>query len=296
MPVALPDILSSDADYVYMRSQKFNEEGKRVEIDPLSSTSYKQLMNEAEKPELDQMFDDPNILQSTFKNYYHLFLDSITSEQKGKHLFAPYGFLDDSWFHRSYWVYGKYYVGGWNGYYLPGKYMPAGRIMVHDEENVYSFGRKPQYYRWTTPMEYQLFSVPMSVKVDTTLNQASARGGIEQIGAEAMPYSWNRNIPVLVRGMVLANNTLFISGPPDLVNEEDAQNHYADSNIQAKLKKQKKALQGKEGGLLWAVNRESGAVKAKYRIDSPPVWDGLIAADNKLFMATMDGNVICWGE
>jgi outer membrane protein assembly factor BamB len=296
MPVALPDILSSDADYVYMRSQKFNEEGKRVEIDPLSSTSYKQLMNEAEKPELDQMFDDPNILQSTFKNYYHLFLDSITSEQKGKHLFAPYGFLDDSWFHRSYWVYGKYYVGGWNGYYLPGKYMPAGRIMVHDEENVYSFGRKPQYYRWTTPMEYQLFSVPMSVKVDTTLNQASARGGIEQIGAEAMRYSWNRNIPVLVRGMVLANNTLFISGPPDLVNEEDAQNHYADSNIQAKLKKQKKALQGKEGGLLWAVNRESGAVKAKYRIDSPPVWDGLIAADNKLFMATMDGNVICWGE
>jgi outer membrane protein assembly factor BamB len=296
MPVALPDVLSTDGEYVYMRSQKFNNKGKRVEIDPLSDQSYKHLMNSEAKPELAQMFDDPNILQSTFKNYYHLFLDSITSQPKGKHLFAPYGFLDDSWFHRSYWVYGKYFVGGWNGYYLPGKYMPAGRIMVHDRNNVYSFGRKPEYYRWTTPMEYHLFSVPKSVKVDTSLLKAKTSKEIERIGAESMPYTWNDDVPILVRGMVLAGNTLFVSGPPDMVNEEKARKNYTDSTIQTKLKKQKEALQGRGGGLLWAVDAEKGTVKRKYRIDSPPVWDGLIAADNKLFMATVDGKVICWGE
>jgi outer membrane protein assembly factor BamB len=296
MPVALPDVLSTDGEYVYMRSQKFNSEGRRLEIDPLSENSYKQLMNKEEKPELSQMFDNANVLQSTFKNFYHLFLDSITAEPEGKHLFSPYGFLDDSWFHRSYWVYGKYFVGGWNGYYLPGKYMPAGRIMVHDKSNVYSFGRQPRYYRWTTPMEYHLYSVPKSLKVDTSMIKAGTNQGIERLGAEPMKFTWEKNVPVLVRGMVLANNTLFISGPPDVVDEEKARKNYADSSMQLKLRKQKRALQGNEGGMLWAVNSENGEVTNKYRIDSPPVWDGLIAADNKLFIATMNGNVVCLGE
>ncbi|MBM3213126.1 LamG domain-containing protein, partial [Candidatus Poribacteria bacterium] len=47
---------------------------------------------------------------------------------------------------------------GAGGYYLAGKMAPAGRIMVMDETNIYGFGRKPQYYQWTTPLEYQLFA------------------------------------------------------------------------------------------------------------------------------------------
>ena len=64
----------------------------------------------------------------------HLFLDSITAQQEERHLFSPYGYLDGSWFHRSYWVYGNCFLGGWNGYYLAGKYMPAGRLLVHDRK------------------------------------------------------------------------------------------------------------------------------------------------------------------
>jgi hypothetical protein len=72
------------------------------------------------------------------------------------------GFLDDSNFHRSYWVYGKSFAGGHGGYYQAGKYAPAGRILVHDDKNVYSYGREAQYYKWTTTMEYTLFSTPKS--------------------------------------------------------------------------------------------------------------------------------------
>jgi hypothetical protein len=68
------------------------------------------------------------------------------------------GFLDDTWFHRSYWVYGRSFAGGHNGYYQAGKYTPSGRILVADKSRVYGFGRKPQYLKWTTTMEHQLFS------------------------------------------------------------------------------------------------------------------------------------------
>jgi len=80
--------------------------------------------------------------------------------QKGDtaHLFAPMGFLDDTWFHRTYWVYGRSFAGGHNGYFQAGKYTPAGRIIVADDSHVYGFARKPQYLKWTTTMEHELFS------------------------------------------------------------------------------------------------------------------------------------------
>jgi hypothetical protein len=81
-----------------------------------------------------------------------------TQKGEGRHLFAPMGFLDDSWFHRSYWVYGKNFAGGHNGYFQAGKYTPEGRILVHDDKNVFGYSRLPQYYKWTTTMEHQLFS------------------------------------------------------------------------------------------------------------------------------------------
>jgi outer membrane protein assembly factor BamB len=125
MPVGLNDILSSDGKNLYLRSQKINSDGVREEIGPVSANAAEQ--GGAQKGE-------------------------------GRHLFAPMGFLDDSWFHRSYWVFGKNFAGGHNGYYQAGKYTPEGRILVHDDKNVYGFSRLPQYYKWTTTMEHQLFS------------------------------------------------------------------------------------------------------------------------------------------
>jgi len=124
MPVGLSDILSSDGKYRYMRSQPFDAEGKRIDLGPYSADFAGQ-----------------------------------GSVQRGEtaHLFAPMGFLDDTYFHRAYWVYGRAFAGGHAGYYQAGKYAPSGRLLVHDDENVYGFCRKPQYYRWTTIIEHHLF-------------------------------------------------------------------------------------------------------------------------------------------
>ncbi|HEY6170443.1 MAG TPA: PQQ-binding-like beta-propeller repeat protein, partial [Verrucomicrobiae bacterium] len=104
MPVGLNDILSSDGKTMYLRSQKIAADGKRIDIAPVSGNAAEQ--GGAQKGE-------------------------------GAHLFAPTGFLDDTWFHRSYWVYGKHFAGGHNGYYQAGKYTPSGRMLVHDDQNVY---------------------------------------------------------------------------------------------------------------------------------------------------------------
>ncbi|MEZ6040168.1 MAG: PQQ-binding-like beta-propeller repeat protein [Planctomycetaceae bacterium] len=125
MPVGLPDILSSDEKFVYMRSQKFDLEGNRIEIGPVSGDFAKQ---------------------------------GGAQRGEGVHLFAPMGFLDDTWFHRSYWVMGRNFAGGHGGYYQAGKYAPSGRIMVNGDGYVYGYGRKPEYLRWTTTMEHQLFA------------------------------------------------------------------------------------------------------------------------------------------
>lgn len=125
MPVGLPDVLSSDGDSIYMRSQQFDLEGNRLGLGPHSGVPAQQ---------------------------------GAVQAGDTAHLFAPMGFLDDTWFHRSYWVYGRSFAGGHAGYYQAGKYAPSGRMLVADESNIYGFGRKPQYLRWTTTMEHQLFS------------------------------------------------------------------------------------------------------------------------------------------
>lgn len=127
MPVGLPDILSSSGDSIFMKSQRLDQEGKRFEIGPNSGDFAGQ---------------------------------ASVHDGENAHLFAPMGFLDDTWFHRSYWVYGRSFAGGHAGYYQAGRFAPAGRILVSDKDNVYGFGRKPEHLRWTTVLEHQLFSAP----------------------------------------------------------------------------------------------------------------------------------------
>lgn len=124
MPTGLPDILSSDDKWVYMRSQKFDRDGKRYDLGPHSGLAD---------------------------------VHGGTQRGEGVHLFSPSGYLDSSYFHRSYWVFGRSFAGGHNGYYQAGKYAPAGRMLVFDDSSVFGFGRKPEYLKWTTTLEHQLF-------------------------------------------------------------------------------------------------------------------------------------------
>jgi len=470
MPVGLPDILSSDGKLVYMRSQPFHLDGTRLPLEKMPAGS-------------DADRGAPPATQRT----------------EHAHLFSPTGFLDDTFWHRTYWMYGSRFVSGWCGYYLAGKAAPAGKILVFDDSVVYGFGRKPQYYRWTTPIEHQLFAASkdlgapaeddsgrslIRIEKSESLNLAGkpitieawikaekpggvilARGGgvqgyalylqggkpkfairadnkLTSIGAnvrivgkwvhlagvlttdkelqiyvdgelaasvkapgliakdpaEAMEigaddgssvgdytgpfgfnglidevkvyhrtlsasqikahadisrpidqegmvfyysfdnrnaidesgnnnhgkiegavpvkgrvgramkftgsagsvpgfdvkHAWTQDIPLLARAMVLAGGTLFVAGPPDLVDEPQAFSEINDPKTKRILAEQAAAIEGNKGALLLAVSAGDGKTLAQYDLDSPPVFDGMAAAAGRLYMTTVNGQIVCF--
>jgi outer membrane protein assembly factor BamB len=93
--------------------------------------------------------------------------------------------------------------------------------------------------------------------------------------------------------MALADGKLFVAGPPDVVDEEAVfKNPYA-PEIQEKLARQAAALAGSEGAALRAIDARSGKNLATRQLPSPPVWDGMALAQERLYLATTDGKVIC---
>jgi hypothetical protein len=110
----------------------------------------------------------------------------------------------------------------------------------------------------------------------------------------AAGYKWAEgDMPVQARGMVLAGGALFVAGPPDLVNEEDAFRKQDDPEIKAKLAEQAAALEGKRGALLWVFSASDGKKLAAWQLDAMPVFDGMAAANGRLFFASVNGKVVC---
>ena len=80
--------------------------------------------------------------------------------------------------------------------------------------------------------------------------------------------------------MVLVGETLFIAGTPDVVPEGEPL----------------VALEGRIRGVLKAISAAVGNELAAYTLESPPVFDGLIAAEERLLLSTRDGNITCMGR
>lgn len=264
MPGALPDVLASDGTSVFLRQMRFNFQG------------------------LEQPNDVP-------------------------HLFSPAGFLDDAWWHRTYWILGTKMNTGWGGWLSAGLSMPSGRLLVQDDTTVYSYGLLNQYAThgthvelapellpWPMPpagkayekSEYRLFACSKTPKTfgpppgqGQKGNKKKAQQKAVVVGESAnetkrgIETQWAKPVPVWTRAMVLAGKTLFIAGPPDVFSGKEG-----DADI----------LAGKKGGLLWATATADGKQLAEYKLASPPVFDGLIAANQCLYLATLDGKIVCY--
>ena len=100
---------------------------------------------------------------------------------------------------------------------------------------------------------------------------------------------------MLGRALVLAGDTLFMAGPPDVVDEEQTLVEFNSPNTAEHLAEQEAAYAGKQGAVLLAVSAADGKQRAAYRLASMPVFDGMAAACGRLFLATTDGRVIALG-
>ena len=95
--------------------------------------------------------------------------------------------------------------------------------------------------------------------------------------------------------MVLAKDTIFLADPPDNTDEEDTFQRIIDRDktVDAELAEQDAALQGKHGGILLAVDKNTGKQLSSITLQELPTWDGMAAANGKIFITTEKGKVIC---
>ena len=69
--------------------------------------------------------------KSVFMRHMQFSADDLKYQgQNGLHLYTPTGFLDDSWWHRSYWLYGHNFIAGWSGWSKVGGDLASGRIRL----------------------------------------------------------------------------------------------------------------------------------------------------------------------
>jgi hypothetical protein len=130
---------------------------------------------------------------------------------------------------------------------------------------------------------------------------ASAPGGApkaNQAKGSFVEHHWEHPVPLFLRAMAMAQKTMFVAGPPDLVEEEYAFEKISqkDDSIKEQLKEQDEALDGLRGASLFPVSTASGKMGEELKLGSPPVWDGMAVAQGRLYVATVDGKVLCFGK
>ena len=207
----------------------------------------------------------------------------VLQSEPGTHLFSPTSLLDDSFWHRSYWVYGTHFNAGWGGWWKVGNQVPAGRIMVHDDKTIYGFGRnmmpRGNAGQWNTGEYYQLFAASKELKTVQESPPAGRKGKPRKpVKTTVVQHRWSYPADLEVRAMVLTDQKLFVVGALGETHQS------------------LDAFVGKEGIQLRAISAEDGAQLAEYPLDSMPVFDGLIAAGGRLYLASKNGKVTCFGE
>ena len=211
------------------------------------------------------------------------------------HVFSPTGMLGEEWFIRAYWLYGTNTGAGYGKWASmksgTSTQVPAGRILSFDDRKICGYGRARHASGWTGHRgdAYHLFS---SVKVYAKAPSGpearrGAKGGKKaKPAARGKTFAWSQECPLIVRSMVLTGDKLIVAGVPDLARKDKSGLSF--SNPEDGLA----ALAGERGGRLMMISTADGKKIAEIKLDSPPVFDGLIAANGRLLLSTKDGKVL----
>jgi outer membrane protein assembly factor BamB len=177
------------------------------------------------------------------------------------HLFTTGGYLDPSWFNRTFWQVGQARTSG---------LMVLGNDVAYGAEVYDSRSRETVF----TPgsRAYRLQCLPLKISAGDKRAARKRRHGPKPV--------WEKRIGIRVTAMIRTGHTIFAAGSPDIVDPQDPHG----------------AWEGRKGGILAAFSTEDGKKLAEYELPAPPAWDGMAAANDRLFISTMDGYVLCMDE
>jgi len=209
--------------------------------------------------------------------------DLAPVRRRGVHLWSPTGFLDDSWMHRTYWLYGSDYGRTWT---LRKKEMPvpAGRLICVDRDagiafcfgqNRYEWGIRPERWR-SGVIHFQVSAVPVSPSGAAGIPPPDTRA-IRRGAALARRSLWTAAPGIEARSMAVTPNYILVAGPAGNTVFSDG------------------AFHGRDGVKLLVLDRRTGDELEETTLPAVPVFDGLIVAAGRVLLTLRDGSVICFG-
>jgi outer membrane protein assembly factor BamB len=153
-------------------------------------------------------------------------------------------------------------------------------------------------------MEYYLFSAtrqdkwtPPSASVkDPEPSSGKKKKGQSSAGNYNLEkeIQWSCKIPVAVRAMVKAGDTLFMAGPPDVLDEDVMFQEIHLPGSDPIIEEQNASYLGELGSIIYAVDAKTGKMLVSMEIDEVPAFDGLITANGKIYMSTTEGELVCF--
>jgi hypothetical protein len=204
---------------------------------------------------------------------------SLGRRRFGRHLFSTAGLLDDSWFNRTFWMYSE----SWPGFYHAHRGAKTGQLLTVDESKTYAiqqYTRRNLQSPLFTPgaKGYLLYADANDnepILPDYTVGIPKGIGFTRK--DDPVWFQW---IPVRARAMVATGNALFIAGPPDIIDSADPM----------------ASFEGRMGGVLWAVSKETGEKITELKRGAWRVFDGMAAANGRLYVTLADDSVLCLGH
>jgi hypothetical protein len=143
------------------------------------------------------------------------------------------------------------------------------------------------------------FSVGRSIclcgrKKDLSLHKHSGPAGSRGNGrnCEGGKKSNEPNVPA--EAMVLVNNQLFIAGPRDAADEKELWGRSNEQIYKEKMALQLEWFKGTHAPYMQVFSKKDGTKLAEKKLPYLPAFDGLIAANGRLYMATQCGSVLCY--
>jgi len=218
-------------------------------------------------------------------------------EETVPHLYSPAGFLDDLWWHRTYWLFGNRMQSGWGAWPNMGQRVPAGRLLVVRGEELYGFGRLRQYHRNGSHVglgktRYSLF---LQRKMEKDQAVPARKPDQNDGPKQGFDLVWSREVDLQARAMVLAKDGLFLAGPLDVYPEPNAKiDHPYHIEDRDALDRQSRLLAKEAKGCLAAVSGKDGTVLWEAEMEAPPAWDALIASGDSLFVCLENGEIQRW--
>ena len=92
-----------------------------------------------------------------------------------------------------------------------------------------------------------------------------------------MEGEWSLGIPIRGKALLVGDNCLYVAGVRDCVEKKDPWGH----------------VQGRMGGVLSLYAKSDGAKITEIPLDAAPLFDGLSAARENVFLVTEQGGVLC---